>query len=83
MSEPVNLKQVRLKPDETIVKTLECLLEKARSGEMRELIYIWKSASEGYFHGVGRTDNCMEQLGQIHRMAHRAQTAMDRVAEPG
>ncbi len=80
----VTLADTRAKPIPDIVERCEWLLENAKSGNLRELMFISMMAnSGGYENWASGTDDSCRQLGQIARLQHRINRSMDRQMNDG
>lgn len=66
-------------PDAEVVRVAEEILERARSGELRSIIWI-ADANGGWVSGFVGQHDVLQTVGQLARLQHRLQCDMDSVA---
>ena len=66
---PINLREVRRKPDRDVVRCCRGLLKRAESGELQSLIYLATGTDSWDSGNVGMLYDRATQLGRIFIMA--------------
>lgn len=62
----------RAVPDPDIILRIEELLERAKTGDVRGLVYITQDLDGSFTHCITRCDDQLRLIGMLHRLIHRA-----------
>lgn len=69
-------------PNDEVIRSAEEILARARSGELRGLIWIADAGPNGWLSSFVCQRDHMAALGQLARLQHRIQCDMDNNAVP-
>lgn len=74
-----NIVPVQFKPEinESLVETLEVLLEKAKSGELVSAQFVCTDANQELHTYFTSTNNALLELAAVARLLHRIQIRLD------
>lgn len=67
----------KAKPHPQVVSALEILLERAKLGELRSLVWVAELQDESHDNGRQGTYTVMTLLGQLTRLIHKIQLDAD------
>lgn len=68
---------LRVEVSADCVEKCEALLAAAKSGEMTEIIFMWKSRDKFVTTGFTPTDDAFVRIGGLQRLLHRLNTNLD------